>query len=114
MAILRRRAQAKNFGAKFEIGKEVGQGHFGHTRSAKGKKGELKGQAVAFSTIVKLIWENINPSRRKKYRRYADPQFNISINIEIFLVILRNSLGIIDKIVYNYLSEFKKIRASAL
>jgi hypothetical protein len=26
-------------------------------------KGELKGQAVLFSTIVKLIWENMNPSR---------------------------------------------------
>jgi hypothetical protein len=40
---LRRRGQAKDFGVWFELGKEVGRGHFGHTRSAKGSKGELKG-----------------------------------------------------------------------
>ncbi|XP_061358201.1 CDPK-related kinase 4-like [Gastrolobium bilobum] len=43
----------KNFGAKFEIGKEVGRGHFGHTCWAKGKKGELKGQSVAVKIISK-------------------------------------------------------------
>ncbi|XP_061997841.1 CDPK-related kinase 4-like [Rosa rugosa] len=43
----------KNFGAKFELGKEVGRGHFGHTCSAKGKKGELKGQPVAVKIISK-------------------------------------------------------------
>ncbi|KAL2336252.1 hypothetical protein Fmac_010698 [Flemingia macrophylla] len=43
----------KNFGAKFEIGKEVGRGHFGHTCYAKGKKGELKDQAVAVKIISK-------------------------------------------------------------
>nr|XP_024927844.2 CDPK-related kinase 4-like isoform X1 [Ziziphus jujuba var. spinosa] len=43
----------KNFGAKFEIGKEVGRGHFGHTCWAKGKKGELKGQPVAVKIISK-------------------------------------------------------------
>jgi hypothetical protein len=37
---------------KFEIGKELGRGHFGHTRSAKGKKADLKGQAGAFSIVV--------------------------------------------------------------
>jgi hypothetical protein len=52
MAILQRRGQAKNFGAKFEIGKEVGRGHFGHTNSANGKKRHA---------VVKLIWENMNP-----------------------------------------------------
>lgn len=44
---------AKNFGAKFEVGKEIGRGHFGHTCWAKGKKGELKGQPVAVKIISK-------------------------------------------------------------
>lgn len=44
---------SKNFGAKFELGKEVGRGHFGHTCWAKGKKGELKGQPVAVKIISK-------------------------------------------------------------
>lgn len=43
----------KNFGAKFELVKEVGRGHFGHTCWAKGKKGELKGQSVAVKIITK-------------------------------------------------------------
>ncbi|XP_021909567.1 CDPK-related kinase 4 [Carica papaya] len=43
----------KNIGAKFELGKEVGRGHFGHTCWAKGKKGELKGQSVAVKIISK-------------------------------------------------------------
>ncbi|OIV96869.1 hypothetical protein TanjilG_08730 [Lupinus angustifolius] len=43
----------KNFGAKFELGKEVGRGHFGHTCWAKGKKGELKEQSVAVKIISK-------------------------------------------------------------
>lgn len=49
----------KNFGAKFELGKEVGRGHFGHTCWAKGKKGELKGVSVAVKIITKAkvrIW----------------------------------------------------------
>ncbi|KAJ7965276.1 CDPK-related kinase [Quillaja saponaria] len=43
----------KNFGAKYELGREVGRGHFGHTCWAKAKKGELKGQAVAVKIISK-------------------------------------------------------------
>lgn len=43
----------KNLAAKFELGKEVGRGHFGHTCWAKGKKGELKGQPVAVKIISK-------------------------------------------------------------
>ncbi|KAK4749739.1 hypothetical protein SAY87_027188 [Trapa incisa] len=43
----------KNFGAKFELGAEIGRGHFGHTCRAKGKKGELKGQPVAVKIISK-------------------------------------------------------------
>ncbi|KAL3524449.1 hypothetical protein ACH5RR_017283 [Cinchona calisaya] len=43
----------KNFSAKYELGKEVGRGHFGHTCWAKGKKGELKNQPVAVKIISK-------------------------------------------------------------
>ncbi|GAB2291108.1 Cyclin-dependent kinase 4 [Dionaea muscipula] len=43
----------QNFGAKYELEKEVGRGHFGHTCSAKGKKGELKDQTVAVKIISK-------------------------------------------------------------
>jgi hypothetical protein len=43
----------KNFGAKYELGKEVGRGHFGHTCSAVVKKGDYKGQTVAVKIIAK-------------------------------------------------------------
>ncbi|GLT48293.1 hypothetical protein SLA2020_219260 [Shorea laevis] len=43
----------KNFGAKYDLGKEVGRGHFGHTCWAKGKKGDLKGKSVAVKIISK-------------------------------------------------------------
>jgi hypothetical protein len=44
---------SKNFVAKYELGKEVGRGHFGHTCSATVKKGEFKGQTVAVKIISK-------------------------------------------------------------
>ncbi|KAJ1378035.1 Serine/threonine-protein kinase, active site [Sesbania bispinosa] len=44
---------SKNFGARFELGKEVGRGHFGHTCYARGKKGDLKDQHVAVKIISK-------------------------------------------------------------
>ncbi|KAG8074628.1 hypothetical protein GUJ93_ZPchr0006g44024 [Zizania palustris] len=44
---------AKNFGAKYELGKEVGRGHFGHTCSGVIKKGDYKGQTVAVKVIAK-------------------------------------------------------------
>lgn len=44
---------AKNFGAKYELGKEVGRGHFGHTCFATARKGEIKGQPVAVKIISK-------------------------------------------------------------
>ncbi|XP_068636522.1 CDPK-related kinase 5-like isoform X1 [Aristolochia californica] len=44
---------SKNFGNKYEIGEEVGRGHFGYTCKAKFKKGELKGQQVAVKVIPK-------------------------------------------------------------
>ncbi|XP_060218337.1 CDPK-related kinase 3-like [Lycium barbarum] len=43
----------KNFGAKFELGKEIGRGHFGHTCHAKGKKGDLKDLPLAVKIISK-------------------------------------------------------------
>uniref|UniRef100_A0A803L2D4 non-specific serine/threonine protein kinase n=1 Tax=Chenopodium quinoa TaxID=63459 RepID=A0A803L2D4_CHEQI len=61
MAAFRRRRKesdknfgySKNFGAKYELGKEVGRGHFGHTCWAKGKKGDVKGVSVAVKIISK-------------------------------------------------------------
>lgn len=44
---------SKNFAAKYELGKEVGRGHFGHTCWAKCRKGELKNQQVAVKLIAK-------------------------------------------------------------
>nr|KJB48531.1 hypothetical protein B456_008G074300 [Gossypium raimondii]KJB48532.1 hypothetical protein B456_008G074300 [Gossypium raimondii]KJB48533.1 hypothetical protein B456_008G074300 [Gossypium raimondii] len=44
---------SKHFGSKYELGDEVGRGHFGYTCTAKFKKGELKGQQVAVKVIPK-------------------------------------------------------------
>lgn len=44
---------SKNIGSKYELGEEVGRGHFGYTCVAKPKKGELKGQRVAVKVIPK-------------------------------------------------------------
>lgn len=44
---------SKNFAAKFELGKEVGRGHFGHTCYGRGKKGELKDHPLAVKIISK-------------------------------------------------------------
>ncbi|KAL5994767.1 cyclin-dependent serine/threonine protein kinase [Asimina triloba] len=44
---------SKQFFSKYELGEEVGRGHFGFTCSARGKKGELKGQEVAVKVIPK-------------------------------------------------------------
>ncbi|KAM0057912.1 putative protein kinase CAMK-CDPK family [Helianthus debilis subsp. tardiflorus] len=43
----------KHFGSKYEVGEEVGRGHFGNTCKAKVKKGEFKGQEVAVKIIPK-------------------------------------------------------------
>ena len=48
---------SKHFGNKYELGEEVGRGHFGYTCKAKFKKGELKGQEVAVKVIPKVkVW----------------------------------------------------------
>ncbi|XP_072975405.1 CDPK-related kinase 1-like [Typha angustifolia] len=44
---------SKQFFSKYELGEEVGRGHFGYTCSAKAKKGELKGEEVAIKVIPK-------------------------------------------------------------
>lgn len=44
---------SKQFMSKYDIGEEVGRGHFGYTCSAIVKKGELKGQKVAVKVIPK-------------------------------------------------------------
>ncbi|XP_059645481.1 CDPK-related kinase 5-like [Cornus florida] len=44
---------SKHFGNKYELGDEVGRGHFGYTCKAKFKKGELKRQEVAVKVIPK-------------------------------------------------------------
>ncbi|KAK3151700.1 hypothetical protein QOZ80_3AG0249390 [Eleusine coracana subsp. coracana] len=45
---------SKHFSAKYELGREVGRGHFGYTCAAKAKKGELKGEDVAVKVIPKV------------------------------------------------------------
>ncbi|KAJ8760823.1 hypothetical protein K2173_021861 [Erythroxylum novogranatense] len=44
---------AKNFGAKYQLGREIGRGHFGNTCMATPKKGVLKGHPVAVKIISK-------------------------------------------------------------
>lgn len=44
---------SKMFDSHYELGDEVGRGHFGYTCCAKGKKGSLKGQDVAVKVIPK-------------------------------------------------------------
>ncbi|XP_071686161.1 CDPK-related kinase 4-like [Rutidosis leptorrhynchoides] len=43
----------RNFESKYELGKEIGKGHFGHTCMAKCKKGVFKNQPVAVKIISK-------------------------------------------------------------
>ncbi|TVU37878.1 hypothetical protein EJB05_11220 [Eragrostis curvula] len=43
----------KGFAAKYEMGDEVGRGHFGYTCAAKVKKGARKGESVAVKVIPK-------------------------------------------------------------
>lgn len=49
---------SKHFGNKYDVGVELGRGHFGYTRAAKFKKGELKGQQVAVKVIPKAKVSN--------------------------------------------------------
>ncbi|KAF6162587.1 hypothetical protein GIB67_003133 [Kingdonia uniflora] len=44
---------SKSFLSKYELGDEVGRGHFGYTCAATIKKGDLKGQKIAVKVIPK-------------------------------------------------------------
>ncbi|KAH0942490.1 hypothetical protein HID58_002127 [Brassica napus] len=44
---------SKGFSSKYEVGEEVGRGHFGYTCAAKFKKGDSKGLQVAVKVIPK-------------------------------------------------------------
>ncbi|KAF8377511.1 hypothetical protein HHK36_030893 [Tetracentron sinense] len=44
---------SKHFASKYELGDEIGRGHFGYTCAARFKKGELKDQQVAVKVIPK-------------------------------------------------------------
>ena len=55
----------KNFTQKYELGHEVGRGHFGHTCYAKMRRGEQKGQPVAVKIISKAkVCSGLSPARR--------------------------------------------------
>ncbi|KAJ1294862.1 hypothetical protein BS78_01G179000 [Paspalum vaginatum] len=43
----------RHFAAKYELGKEVGRGHFGHTCLARARKGDMRGQLLAVKVIAK-------------------------------------------------------------
>ncbi|KAG0498906.1 hypothetical protein HPP92_003597 [Vanilla planifolia] len=44
---------SKQFFSKYELGEEVGRGHFGYTCLANSRKGEMKGEKVAVKVIPK-------------------------------------------------------------
>jgi len=43
----------RHFAAKYELGKEVGRGHFGHTCLVRARKGDMRGQVLAVKVISK-------------------------------------------------------------
>ncbi|KAF6990689.1 hypothetical protein CFC21_007859 [Triticum aestivum] len=43
----------RHFAVKYELGKEVGRGHFGHTCLARARKGDMRGQVLAVKVISK-------------------------------------------------------------
>ncbi|KAG8092243.1 hypothetical protein GUJ93_ZPchr0012g21434 [Zizania palustris] len=43
----------RHFAAKYELGKEVGRGHFGHTCLARARKGDMRGHILAVKVIAK-------------------------------------------------------------
>ncbi|KAG5585749.1 hypothetical protein H5410_046183 [Solanum commersonii] len=54
---------SKQFASKYEIGEEMGRGHFGYTCSAIIKIGELKGQKVVVKELIILGLLDWNKSR---------------------------------------------------
>lgn len=63
---------SKQFTSQYEVGEEVGRGHFGYTCSAKFKKGELKGQQVAVKVIPKAKVLSLSPLLFSNFVRYID------------------------------------------
>ncbi|THU53690.1 hypothetical protein C4D60_Mb10t17120 [Musa balbisiana] len=60
---------SKQFFSKFELGEEVGRGHFGYTCTAKVKKGDMKGQEVAIKVIPKakgVVHRDLKPEALAK------------------------------------------------
>ena len=49
----------RHFAAKYELGKEVGRGHFSYTCLARACKGDMRGQALAVKVISKA---KVSPS----------------------------------------------------
>jgi len=43
----------RHFAAKYELGREVGRGHFGHTCIVRARKGDMRGQVLAVKVISK-------------------------------------------------------------
>ncbi|XP_006661945.2 CDPK-related kinase 3-like [Oryza brachyantha] len=43
----------RHFAVKYELGKEVGRGHFGHTCLARARKGDMRGHLLAVKVISK-------------------------------------------------------------
>lgn len=43
----------RSFAVKYELGKEVGRGHFGHTCLARARRGDMRGQVLAVKVISK-------------------------------------------------------------
>ncbi|CAD6213186.1 unnamed protein product [Miscanthus lutarioriparius] len=43
----------RHFAAKYELGREVGRGHFGHTCLVRARKGDMRGQVLAVKVISK-------------------------------------------------------------
>uniref|UniRef100_A0A452YLW0 Protein kinase domain-containing protein n=1 Tax=Aegilops tauschii subsp. strangulata TaxID=200361 RepID=A0A452YLW0_AEGTS len=49
----------RHFAVKYELGKEVGRGHFGHTCLARARKGDMRGQVIAVKVISKAKVEPV-------------------------------------------------------
>uniref|UniRef100_A0A804LXL4 Protein kinase domain-containing protein n=1 Tax=Zea mays TaxID=4577 RepID=A0A804LXL4_MAIZE len=49
----------RHFAAKYELGKEVGRGHFGHTCLARARKGDMRGQVLAVKMTTAISIEDV-------------------------------------------------------
>lgn len=73
---------SKQFTSKYEVGDEVGRGHFGYTCSAVAKKGDLKGQQVAVKVIPKAKVSLISlPYPTNQYVHLLEKLFFLGISL---------------------------------